>query len=1132
MFQSLRNSALVQRWVTPPIAGGIILFVFVITVALVAISGGMQSPEVVGFVVVILLAGFLSGAWAAVLLAVLSFISILILYGVSLQGMLPAPLLQSTPLVSALVILMNIVLITGVVFLTLRGNSRAFRELRTKEQEAGASNRALQELLVSMEARISERTQSAEKARQEAESTRMFLETQAWQASGHAQLGEVMRGEQELTLLANQIIRFLCQFLDAQVGTLYVLKPATSTNEEALYLMGSYAYSNRKSLSHRFVLGDGLVGQAALEKQIISITRLPEDYLSTTSGLVSLTPKMALAAPFLAGGRVVGVIELGTITKFSAGQTEFLNKALESIGLAFSTAQARTQVNELLAQTQQQARELQLREEELRATNDELQEQTQALRLSQQRLVIQQEALESANAELEERASILQEQRAVLDRQNKDLKAAQDELEKKAAELALASKYKSEFLANMSHELRTPLNSLLILAGMLAKNDAGNLTPDQIESAQIIFTSGSDLLMLINDILDLSKVEAGQMQFYFAPMPLAGLTQAMHSQFDPVAAQKNLQFEILLAPGLPETIETDQQRIQQVIKNLLSNAFKFTEKGFVRFSIDYPDKSADLSSMGVTSDQAIVFHVQDSGIGIPAEQQRIVFEAFQQADGSTSRRYGGTGLGLAISRELAFRLGGKIELHSVPGSGSLFSLYLPVNRSAIDKGFIAPAAVTGSETEFKPSIEESDEQIVPTPVFAEAVHVEALQVDKFLDDDRDELRKGDRLLLVIEDDPKFARVVYKRAHGKDFKCLLAADGESGLKLVDLYHPDAILLDLKLPGMSGWQVLDTLKQNPDTRHIPVHILSATEENLEAYKMGAIGFLSKPVSPEGLEDVFEKLESFIARRIKSLLVVEDDDNLRHSVRQLLGGSDVRISEASHGSAALDLLRTGHFDCMILDLNLPDMNGYALLNQINADEALSRCPVIIYTGKALTEEENAELMKYADSVVIKGVKSSERLLDETALFLHRVVADMPEEKRSTIKRLHHPDAALDDRHILVVDDDMRSAFALSKVLTEKGLKVSIARSGQKALEMLAAAPAVDLVLMDIMMPEMDGYETMRRIRAQARFRTLPILALTAKAMKGDREKCIVAGASDYLSKPVDVDRLFSMLRVWLHR
>jgi len=958
-------------------------------------------------------------------------------------------------------------------------------------------SRDITDVILSREAAMTARDE-AEKARREAEAANQALAAQMWQIAGLAQLNDRMRGEQDIPTLANNVIQHLCEYLNAQVGTLYLLE------DDVLKLVGTYAYSHTRTPPPRLDLGESLVGQAALEKKPLRLTNVPPDYFISSS-LGQITPRNIFVVPFTYEDHTIGVIELGTLTDFSPDQSSFLNKAMENVAVAFVTAQARARVNDLLAQTQRQAEELQAQEEELRAANEQLEAKTKSLQASEVRL-------RTANAELEEKAAALQEQRALLDRQNRELKIAQLELQRKAEELALASKYKSEFLSNMSHELRTPLNSILILASMLAKNEHGNLTPDQIEAAQIIYAGGTDLLNLINDILDLSKVEAGRMEFRLAPMPVQRLIDVMRAQFTPLAEKKHLDFQITLADDAPTTIVTDQQRLEQIIKNLLSNAIKFTDEGFVRLSIYRPGPDVDLSQSGLDPARVIAFSVADSGIGMSPEQQKIVFEAFRQADGSISRQYGGTGLGLTISRELATRLGGQITLVSELGKGSTFTLYLPIEAQLPGEPHTTnqppPAA-----------------RLTSTPIIAASPPAQALP------DDRDAIQMGDRILLIIEDDPAFAKIVYDYAHKKSWRCLLAADGETGLQLVNQYKPHAIVLDINLPGMSGWEVLDTLKTDSDTRHIPVHIISVSDQDLTAYKRGAMGFLSKPVSPQDLERAFQNIEEFIARKIKSLLLVEDDENLRKSIIKLLEGSDVSIRETGLGQTALDLLVAQHFDCMILDLNLPDMSGFELLSRLDADDRIPKCPVIVYTGKALSEEENRQLLQYADSVIVKGVKSPERLLDETALFLHRVVADMPEDKQRTIRRLHDREAALSGKHILIVDDDARNAFALSRLLADKGLQVHIAPNGPKALEILNKTP-IDLVLMDIMLPDMDGYEVTRRIRAQARFHQLPILALTAKAMKGDREKCIAAGANDYLPKPVDADRLFSMLRVWLSK
>ncbi len=1026
--------------------------------------------------------------------------------------------------------------------LRLRRNEKALRDINSELEQARNS----------LEEQVAERTQRAEMARAAAETAQKATETQIWLIAGQARLAEQMRGEQDLPTLAHSVIRQLCQYLNVPVGALY------GEEAEKLVLWGSYAYIHRKHLSNTFRLGEGLVGQAALEKQPIFLD-VPDDYVVVRSGLGETPPRHIMALPFLYMNQVVGVIELATLSAFTPEQLQFLETVGESIAIAFHTAQTRGQVNVLLSQTQVQAEELQIQGEELRAANEELEAQTESLRLSESRLREQQAALEAANAELEEKAIAQQEQQALLDRQNQELRAAQTALEQKAEELARASRYKSEFLANMSHELRTPLNSLLILARLLANNEEGNLTSEQVESVNVIYNSGSDLLDLINEILDLSKVEAGKMELHLAPLSFKDLLETLRAQFSPLAANKELAFNLILEDGTPATIETDGQRVEQILKNLISNALKFTEKGSVECRIHHPAPGAPLPQSGLDPSRTVALSVTDTGIGLTPEQQVIIFEAFRQADGSTSRKYGGTGLGLTISRLLAAHLGGEITVASEYGKGSTFTLYLPLKEpgSAWDKPPARQAAAeqprggigkprsggagdkpTGELGRGKtgplgtrPLPPPPDLPISPPPI--SAPHP-ALPIP----DDRDAIQSGDQVLLIVEDDANFAKIVRDFARRQGFKCVVALDGQSGLDMVKRYPPDAILLDLNLPVVNGWVVLDALKEDPATRHIPVHIMSVDDADRDAYQRGAMGFLTKPVSPEALEASFQHMTQFITRGTKSLLVVEDEANLRWSMRKLLDGDDVFIVEAGTGEAALAALRTQSFDCMILDLSLPDMSGFDLLRRMNTEDDIPRCPVIIYTGQALSEEENLELMKYTDTeaqpprVIIKGVRSPERLLDETALFLHRIVADMPEDKQKAIRRLHDKKALLVGKHILIVDDDMRGAYALSKALGAQGLEITLARSGAKALEILQGGAQIDLVLMDIMMPEMDGYETTRRIRVLPQYRDLPILALTAKAMKGDQEKSIEAGANDYLTKPVDLERLLSTLRVWLYQ
>jgi CheY-like chemotaxis protein/HAMP domain-containing protein/putative methionine-R-sulfoxide reductase with GAF domain len=942
-------------------------------------------------------------------------------------------------------------------------------------------------------------------------------ERRIWQASGQSGLGDQMRGELAIPDLAQNVITYLCRYLEAQIGALYF------SEDGDLKLAGSYAYTKRKSLSDRFQVGEGLVGQAALEKQPITISDVPDDYIRVQSGLGESPPHYILVIPFIYEDHVDGVIELGRFAEWTDAQVAFLESVTENVAIAFQVAQVRARTMELLEETQRQAEELQAQteeleaqQEELRQANEELEEQAQALRESERRLQVQQEELQATNEELTEKTELLEQQRAAVEERNQELQIAQEKLERRAEELAAASKYKSEFLSNMSHELRTPLNSMLILARMLCDNEEGNLTEGQVESAQVIYDSGQDLLALINDILDLARIEAGRLERHLESIALADVLKAIERDFTPVAGEKGLEFQTRLVAeegeGLPETIHTDRKRLEQVLKNLLSNAFKFTPEGSVTVIVHRPEAGVDLSHSGLDPAQTVAFSVADTGVGIAPEHHRAIFEAFQQVDGSISREYGGSGLGLSISRELARLLGGEIGLQSTLGEGSTFTLYVP--EAPVEPAPPAPSVVEGSGAEGS-TVEEPE----PAPSVS-------------VPDGPDDLAEGDRILLVVEDDPRFAKVLYNLGKDRGFRVLIAPTGETGLRLARAHTPAAVILDLKLPGISGWDVLASLKDDPDTRHIPVHIMSVEEETLDAYRRGAMSYLSKPVELADLERAFDALQTFLDRDVKILLIVEDDAATRKGLRLLIGNGDVECVEAETAHAALELLQERRVDCMILDLRLPDMSGFELLDRLETGKTLHKPPVIVYTGKELTREENEHLMKYAETVIVKGIRSEERLLDETALFLHRVVADLPPGKQQIIRHLHDRDAAFEGKRILLVDDDVRGSFALSKLLTERGLSVEIATDGQKALHLLATQPDVDVVLMDVMMPVMDGFETTRRIREQPQFGKLPILALTAKAMKGDREKCLAAGANDYISKPVDVDRLFSMLRVWLYR
>jgi CheY-like chemotaxis protein/HAMP domain-containing protein len=925
---------------------------------------------------------------------------------------------------------------------------------------------------------------------------------QNWQKTGTNGLNEVMRGEIELTKLGADVVRYLATYTGAAMGALYV----TDEGSPHLTLAGSYAFTKRKSLNDVIPFGEGLVGQAAVSREMISLTELPADYSRISSAVGDALPRNVVVAPFVSEDRVWGVIELAAFREFSDHELDFLQSVCEAIAVAFNMTTSRARMAELLEQTRQQASRLQVQQEELQQTNEELEAQTTALRSSEASLQAQQEELRVTNEELEE-------QRDAIQRNNEALERARSEIAIKARDLETASHYKSEFLANMSHELRTPLNSVLILSQLLEANKDGNLTDKQVEFARTIHTSGSDLLHLINEVLDLSKVEAGKMIIAPENIDLQELVTELTRPFESVAEKKGLQLAANVDETLPTTIRSDSQRLLQILRNLLSNAVKFTEQGKISLTVARPVSGTDLSGSGLDPDQSVAFSVTDSGIGIPAELQTHVFEAFHQVDGTTSRRFGGTGLGLSISRELARLLGGEIQLVSKEGSGSTFTLFLPetFDDGAADYGNIERADADNAE------------------IFSRLAPKNAPPVQ----DDRRMVQPCDKSLLIIEDDAVFAEALVDIAHTRGFKCLVAEDGETGLQLADHHKPSAVILDIGLPGIDGWSVMDRLKSNPETRHIPVHFISAYDKEMTARQLGAIGYLVKPASNAKLEEAFTKIEEIIAKPVKSLLVVEDDKNQRKAIVSLIGNGDVVTTAVATGSEALERLRTENYDCMILDLGLGDMSGFDLLANIRDDEHIQNIPIIIYTGKELTEEEDLELRKYTESVIIKGVRSPERLLDETTLFLHRVQRDLPDEKKRMLKKMTASlDEELKGRKILIVDDDMRNVFALSNVMDLRGINVVVGRNGVDGLEKLKQNPDVDLILMDIMMPEMDGYEAMQRIRQDARFNKLPIIALTAKAMKGDRAKCINAGASDYLAKPVDADRLLSLLRVWLHR
>ena len=908
---------------------------------------------------------------------------------------------------------------------------------------------------------------------------------QDWLKTNLARFTGMLQGQRDLTTVGRMLLSELSPLVNAQQGVIYQM----GTEESAeMVLLSAFAGDGEDGHLRRLKLGEGLVGQCAAEKQRMLISDLPPNTISIRSGLFEAVPRNVIVLPVLFEDRVKAVIELASLSNFTTSHLAFLEQLTASIGIVLNSIEATMQTEGLLKQSQQLATELQMQQKELQQTNEQLAQKAQQLA----------------------------EQNVEVERKNQEIEQARRALEEKAKELALTSKYKSEFLANMSHELRTPLNSILVLGQQLSDNPDGNLTPKQVEFSRTIHGAGTDLLNLITDILDLSKIESGTVSVEAEEVFFASLLDTVERPFRHEAENRRLTFEVYTDPNLARSVVTDSKRLQQVLKNLLSNAFKFTELGGVRLSVSVA-KSGWSEEHPILSKAAAVvaFEVSDTGIGIPLDKQRIIFEAFQQADAGTSRKYGGTGLGLAISRELASLLGGEIQLRSAPTRGSTFTLYLP-------QTYVGPSSAAIAERRSATSA---------SPVQLSVAGVTEHPVEK-IPDDRDDLQSGDAILLIVEDDPHYARVLRDLSRDKGFKVLVAMRGAEALALAREFHPAAVSLDVFLPDMLGWTVLNHLKQDPATRHIPVQMLTLDEDRHHGLARGAFAFVTKPTTPEGLDTALVRIKEYVAPRRKRLLVVEDNPAEQLSIRELLGYDDIDVTAVSSGEEAVEAVNKELFDCVVLDLRLPDISGFDVLERFRDTPSLCDLPVVVFTGKELSPEEDARLHALARSVVVKGVESPERLLDETALFLHRVVADLPTEKQRMLDRLHHSDDALVGKKVLVVDDDVRNIFALSSVLERRGMDVITAGTGREAIAKLDSTPDVAIVLMDIMMPEMDGYETMREIRKNVSLQRLPIIALTAKAMKGDREKCLEAGASEYLAKPVNTEQLLSSLRMWLHR
>ncbi|WP_254926211.1 response regulator [Bordetella genomosp. 11] len=950
-----------------------------------------------------------------------------------------------------------------------------------------------------------------------------------WLQQGESALAQDLLGEQSVQDIGRNAMRALARVMNAQVGALYRLQRG------ALSRVGGYG-DDRNPDGESATPGRGMALEVAAQGTPLVVRDLPADYIRVNSGVGDAPPRALLIAPVTADGRVQGVVELGFLSDSGdfERELELLRAAGEVIGMALRSALYREHLKELLEETQRQSEELQAQQEELRVSNEELEEQGRALRESQSRLEQQQTDLMQSNARLEEHTQ-------TLERQKRELQRARETLETNARELSRASRYKSEFLANMSHELRTPLNSSLILSQMLADPKSAALPPGEIQRyARTIHASNADLLTLINDILDLSKIEAGHVDLAPETVSAAGILEPIRQMFEPIAAGKQLDFRIDIHDSAPTTYVTDAAKLQQVLKNLLANAFKFTDRGEVVLSVQGG------------AEGRVAFAVRDTGIGIPPQQQEVIFEAFRQADGTTSRKYGGTGLGLSISRELTRLLGGELRVASAEGQGSTFtaeiaadlSKHLPADDTedaatrAAGGGATAPTEATGRDAAAIASartrsahpgnVAPRNERQAEADA-ARAAMPAHIGVFKPARGDIDE-RRRERLVMVIEDDERFADILYELAHELDFDCVLVSHGAEAMRLARELRPSGILLDVGLPDQSGLSVLDQLKHDPATRHIPIHVISVADHIQTALELGAVGYALKPVAREELVEAFQRVEEKLQRRASRVLVVEDDPDLRASISLLLKADDIEITTAGTVAEALEHLSARTFDCMVMDLMLPDASGYDLLEQMGTGRKYAFPPVIVYTGRALTRDEEQRLRRYSRSIIIKGAKSPERLVDEVTLFLHRVEATLPPDQQKLLMQARQRDMVFEGRRILLVEDDVRNIFALSSVLEPLGARLLVARNGREALDALAADAHVDIVLMDLMMPEMDGLTATREIRKRPELRDLPIIALTAKAMTDDRRNCLEAGANDYIAKPIDVDKLVSLCRVWM--
>ncbi|HEY9154168.1 MAG TPA: response regulator [Opitutaceae bacterium] len=1026
-----------------------------------------------------------------------------------------------------------VVMLVGLI--VTRSITRPLKTLAAGASEIGRGNYAFR-VKVEAQDEVGQLANIFNRMCEQVQERQARMDEQDWLKSSVAEIGRLIEGKRDLAAIAASILSDLAARLALPQLTFYFRK----NGEHTLTLLASYAAENPKL---QIAEGEGLAGQCVREGKRILVTDVPASYL-VRSTLGSAQPAFILLQPATFEGQVKGVIEAAGFNRPTALHLALLDRIAETLGIFLTTIEANQLTEHLLDQSRELTEALQLQQKELETKNATLESQTLQLKKSESLLQEQQEELRQSNEELqqaneelrqtteemEEKANLLTEQKKEVEKINREVEFARERLERQTEQLELTSKYKSEFLANMSHELRTPLNSLLILSKMLADNQESTLTPKQVQYAKTIQSSGHDLLELINDILDLSKIEAGKVDLEVQEVPLSEIAQFAETNFRPIADQKKLSFVISVDPALPKVISTDRRRLEQIIKNLLSNAFKFTEKGSIELGLSAVlGASAGGKNTKFDGDTAISFSVIDTGIGIPEEKLQLIFEAFQQADAGTARRYGGTGLGLSISRELARLLHGVISVQSEPGRGSTFTLLLPTQWTAQQSS--ASTAAVEKAASSSPARTHAHAPRRTMPVDA-TVASPAQIPSEGIEDDRESLKPGDTVLLIIEDDINFARIMVDFAREKKFKAVVARTATQGMALAQVVKPSAITLDLRLPDQDGWVVIDWIKHHPQMRHIPVHIISVDEERERSLRLGAVSFLQKPVTRETLDHALSDTMEFLNRPVKTLLLVEDDESGRSAVVDLIADEDVKVTAVGTGEAALSELERQRFDCIVLDLGLPDMKGAALLKEIHRRLGNKAPPVIVYTGQELSREEETELRMNAESIIVKSVRSPERLLDETALFLHRVQSKLPDAKRKLIEQGQRTDPILLGRKVLVVDDDVRNIFAITSALESYQMNVIYAESGKAALDILKSTPDVDIILMDVMMPEMDGFQTIREIRKNDRFKKTPIISVTAKAMKGDREKCLDAGASDYLAKPVDMDKLRSLLRVWLYR